>query len=54
MDNEKISHKKTVSQPPEKGLNLVGPTNVYLDSDFLRINHELAKKFERLNSGALL
>ena len=54
MDNEKISHEKTVSQPPEKGLNLVGPTIVYLDSDFLRINAKFAKDFERLNSGALL
>ena len=54
MDNIKINHEKTASQHSDTGLNLVGPTNVYLDSDFLRINHELAKKFERLNSGALI
>ena len=53
MDNVKINHEKKVSQHPEMGLNLVGPTNVYLDSDFLRINHELAKKFERLNGVGL-
>lgn len=51
MANIKINRENPMSQHKEMGLNLVGPTNVYLDSDFLRINHELAKKFERLNGG---
>lgn len=53
MDNVKINHKKTVSQHPEMGLNLVGPTKSYLDSDILKINSELAAKFEELNAGAI-
>lgn len=51
MDNKKINVEKSATQHSDVGLNLVGPTSVYLDSDFLRINHELAKKFERLNAG---
>lgn len=51
MINSKINVEKSDSQRPAMGLNLVGPTSVNLDSEFLRINHELAKKFERLNAG---
>lgn len=51
MDNATITTKKEAVQRSDVGLNLVGPTSVNLDSDFLRINHELAKKFERLNAG---
>lgn len=51
MDNKKINVEKSATQRSDVGLNLVGPTSVNLDSEFLRINHELAKKFERLNAG---
>ena len=53
MVNNKISIEKTDSQRPAMGLNLVGPTKSPLDSDILRINSELAARFEELNAGAV-
>lgn len=53
MVNNKINVEKTDSQHPAMGLNLVGPTKSYLDSDILKINSELAAKFEELNAGAV-
>lgn len=52
MENRKINDKLTDSQWSDMGLNLVGPTVDYLDSDFLRDNSRFAKEFERLNTGA--
>lgn len=53
MINSKINVEKTDSQRPAMGLNLVGPTKSYLDSDILKINSELAARFEELNAGAV-
>ncbi len=53
MLNKKINSQNYDSQRPEMGLNLVGPTKSYLDSDILKINSELAAKFEELNAGAV-
>lgn len=53
MANIKINRENPMSQHKEMGLNLVGPTKSYLDSDILKINSELAAKFEELNAGAI-
>lgn len=53
MLNKKINSQNHDSQRPAMGLNLVGPTKSYLDSDVLKINSELAAKFEELNAGAI-
>lgn len=53
MDNNKINVEKSATQRSDVGLNLVGPTKSYLDSDVLKINSELAAKFEELNAGAV-
>ena len=53
MLNKKINSQNHDSQHPAMGLNLVGPTKSYLDSDILKINSELAAKFEELNAGAI-
>lgn len=51
MTKQRIIKESGAVQIDEGGLNLVGPTTIYLDSEILRINHDLAKKFERLNAG---
>lgn len=51
MTIQRIVKESGAVQIDEPSLNLVGPTTIYLDSEILRINHDLAKKFERLNAG---
>lgn len=48
-DTHVIKEKETI-QIEGKGLNLVGPTTIYLDTETQRVNVRFAEAFERINS----
>ena len=51
MDNKKIDKGKTAVQQSDAHSNWFNCVSDSLAINEIRINHELAKKFERLNAG---